>query len=598
MAFGFFQHLYLLMATGLGLLGVPLPLPLPPLPEDPVLLRTAPADAVLAVQWFGSAQPAPEPANRSERLAAEPEVRAAMAKLVLATRGMIESNWGERRRAAAVLAIYDQLIAAAQLPGCLYVVDVQPFAGGLVLACGDAESAADFAAAVGEAVAGLLPERLAVEPGDVAGVEFATLPLPDGLESVRWTAIDGYFVLTVGDRCAEHAVAALRADAAGLAGTVELRRLRAACKVERPVLRCYAAVSELSRRLPFAARLWQPLGLTAATSALAESGLEGDGFVSRMQMTVPQPDGLLGELRGKPLSQDDLALIPNDASLALAVRGRQNRLVEMGLHFSHMLAGRDPRGEWQQVLDRFSRQMEMELVDDLLAHIDDCVVAWSSPGQGGALFSSAVAAAPMRDGEAGSKGFDAFARKLTEIAPNKAKERADGRRLGTRGYLEQVQHAGHTLWWVDLIDREMPWAICFSATAKHALLGLQPQSMRDALEASAAPNFDQALVRKRMVARRGDAVAMYYLDAGAALGQSYAIGLMTFQLASLELQREGFDFDLADVPRLRSLQRHLGPELAVLEHTEGGFSWTRRGSLPLFDPLLVTCGMALLLGID
>ncbi|MFT4515295.1 MAG: hypothetical protein ACI91B_004009, partial [Planctomycetota bacterium] len=74
--------------------------------------------------------------------------------------------------------------------------------------------------------------------------------------------------------------------------------------------------------------------------------------------------------------------------------------------------------------------------------------------------------------------------------------------------------------------------------------------------------------------------------------------LVGFQAISYEWQSDGFAFDLSHVPRLESLLPHLGSELTVLEATLGGFRVTRRGSLPVFDALLISCGAACMLGID
>lgn len=91
---------------------------------------------------------------------------------------------------------------------------------------------------------------------------------------------------------------------------------------------------------------------------------------------------------------------------------------------------------------------------------------------------------------------------------------------------------------------------------------------------------------------------MLYLDLRAILNQTYAPLMLLFQASCLEWQREGFDFDIADVPRLSSLAPHLGPELVLLETVPGGCLITRRGSMPVLDPLLVSCSMACLLQLD
>jgi len=458
------------------------------------------------------------------------------------------------------------------------------------------EDAATVATAFTGAMNHLVPPSVEREPREIGGVEFETLPLPGEMQFLGWAAIDGYFAIAIGERAALQITAGLREQDPGLGGKAALQKLRAGCKVERPVLRTYAAFDKITAQVPFANKFWQPLGLSQCTAALAESGLEGADFVSRLQLALPEPVGLLGVLRGKPLSQDDLGLIPDDATVALALRANDGEFESALLQVMAAIAGQGLDQELEQWLAEAKRASGVHMRDDLMTHADDCAVAWSSPSQGGIGFTAAVAAVPLRDGETFATNLTAMWEKMIDIAPNKARDRAQGNRLsGHRGYLEHFEHGDSTVWWVDLIDRDFPFAPCWTSTEQHFLFGLLPQPLRSAIDASKLPNFDHALVRKPFVARRGDATAMFYLDLQAVLNEAYAPLLLMLQVSSLEWQREGVDFDIADVPRLQALAPHLGPELMLLEAVPDGCRITRRGSVPLLDLLLVTCGMACLM---
>ncbi|MCB9887128.1 MAG: hypothetical protein H6838_16670 [Planctomycetes bacterium] len=586
----------LVVASALGLIGTPLPLPLPPLPEDPALLRAAPAETMLYAQWFGAGTPAANPTNRSERLAAEPEVRAMLVKLLGAMRGVYEMAAARATEASHALTIYDLLTDALQRPGCAFVVDLQPLAGGVAVRFGD--DAGPVAAKFAQALAALAPKIAAKKTVTVDGIEFAGLTVGEEGPFFGSAAVDGYFAFAIGEKVARQLVAGLRNQDQGLAGNGTLQQLRDGAKVERPVLRTWAAPDKLAAKAPAANRFWGPLGLSRATAALAESGLEGDGFVSRVQLAIPKPSGLLGELRGATLSQDDLVLIPKDATMALAMRGGEGSFENLLLGVMGALTGQEPGGDWQQFLTQLQSRTGVQLRDDLLANAGDCVVAWSAPSQGGVGFTGAVAAVPLRDGEKFGEHLSAMWEKMVGIAPNKATDREAKRAISHRAYLEQFGHGGSKVWWVDLIDRDLPFAFSWTATANHFLFGLLPQPVRSAIDDSREPNFDQALARTPLIARRGAANAMLYLDLRGLLQQGYGAGLMTLEIASYEWQREGFDFDLADVPRLGALLPHLGPELTVLETTPGGCRLVRRGSLPVFDALLISCAAACLMAVD
>lgn len=590
----FLRHMFLVMASALGLVGIPLPLPLPPLPEDPALLRAAPQGSLLYVQWFGAGTPAANPGNRSERLAAEQEVRVMVDTLMAATRSMLEAEVGKAPQATQALSAFDLLVAALQRPGCAFLIDLQPLAAGLVVQFGDAAVAADATVA---AAFTALTGQAELSTEDIAGVPFRGVTIGDG-PFVGTAAVEGYLCVAVGKDAAAQMVAGLRNQDQGLAGHPALAPLRAGTKVERPVLRTWAALDTLAAKAPFASRFWGPLGVDKVHAAFAESGLEGDGFVSRLQLAVPKPTGLLVELGARPLSQDDLVLVPADATIAFALRGSDGGFENLLLGVLGALSGQPPERDWLQFQEQVQRTAGVQVRDDLLKNVGDCVVAWSAPSQGGIGFTGAVAAVPLRDGETFTRNLTAMWEKMTDVAPNKARERAENRRIGHRAYLEQFEHGGTRVWWVDLIDRDMPFAFSWTATSNHFLFGLLPQPVRCAIDASREPNFDRALARSPLIARRGPAAAMLYLDLAGLLQQAYAPGLMLLEIVSMAWQRDGFDFDLADVPRLQVLRPHLGQELTVLEAVPGGFRLVRRGSLPVFDPLLITCVAACLLAAD
>jgi len=600
MDFGdFFRHITLVFASYLGLLGIPMPLPVPPQPEDPALVRTAPADTALFVQWFGRGEAAADTKNRTELLAQEPEVRALINKLLSSARGALEHEGRRDKNFEPVLQLFDQATLLFEHPGCISVQNVMPFSGSLVVRTGDD--------AIRKAIEGVFAMRGGDEADfgkqDVAGVTFATLPLPANLGSLYWATIDGYFVLSVGEAATKQVVLGLQNKDAGLAGKPAMQKLRAACKVERPMLRTFADLPKLAEQAPFAEKFWQPLGLTAATAALAESGLEGDGFTSRLQLLVPpqarESAGMLGLLGGKPLSQDDLALIPGDATTALALRTTTGGLEKGGLLWASSFAGRDPARHWEQFVEQGRAQINVDIAKDLVAKLDDCIVAWNSPGQGGLGFTGAVASLPLRDSKAFGENLQGMWERLAEIAPTKEKARAQGERISPRrGYLGSFEHGGRKVWWMDHIDRDLPFGLSWTNTDRHGLVSMQPQQIRTAIDNSKFPNFDKALVRKRIVARRGNATAMIYMDLKGLLEQSYGALLVIFQMESHSWQSDGFDLDLSDLPRLESVARHLGPELTLLEPNDSGWMLTRRGSLPVLDPLLVTAGMAGLLILD
>ncbi|MFK7742835.1 MAG: hypothetical protein AB8H80_21165, partial [Planctomycetota bacterium] len=598
MEFGdFLRHVSLVFASYLGLLGIPAPLPVPPMPEDSALLRVAPADSMLFVEWFGAGPANDDPTNRTERLAAEPEVHAAILKLVESGREMVSHQTRGVPNQEQPLEIYDHVLTLMQKPGCAFVRSMTPFQGGLVVHAGN--DAHKVLRTINTVLQDTLSDGAPRSKKTIDGVEFDTIALSKGMEFVGWAAIEGYFVVSVGDAAARQAIAGIGNKDPGLRGKAGLTKLLEGTKVERPMLRTFAAVDQIVEELPWTKKFWEPLGLSNVTAALSESGLEGDGFVARTQLSVAKPTGLFGNLRGRPLSVDDLALIPGDATTALAMRCKEGSLEQTGLLLASSLAGEDPTPAWERTLDRFRAQFQIDLSTGLIAQLDDCAAAWNSPSQGGLGFTAAAASLPLKDASAFGENLTSMWRSLEDVAPNKERKLEQGGRIRSfGGYLDTFTYRGIKAWWIDHIHRDFPFGLSLTNTDRHGLMAIQPQALRSAIDASMAPNFDKALVREPVVARRGNATAMLYLNLKGVLNQGYGALLPTFQMASHEMHNEGFGFDLSDIPRLATLAPHLGPELVVLEPIEAGYRMTRRGTLPVLDSLLVSAGAACLITIN
>jgi hypothetical protein len=230
----------------------------------------------------------------------------------------------------------------------------------------------------------------------------------------------------------------------------------------------------------------------------------------------------------------------------------------------------------------------------MLQKADGQLTAWNAPSQGGFGFTAATARLGLRDGAAFAALFQRFMARMGEQLRSKAAVRAAGERLRRRdGYLESFRHGEHTVHWLDVLDDDLPFPLSWSAGTGALTLSLTPQSLRATLDACDAPNPDHSLARLPGVNRRGSATVLVQFDAAALVTHGYPLLPMLVQAGGSEWQRDGFDFDAADVPRLAALQPHLGRELLLFGPAAGGFAFRRSGTLPVVDPLTVALASAL-----
>jgi hypothetical protein len=428
------------------------------------------------------------------------------------------------------------------------------------------------------------------------GVTFHALPVDSEHSFLGWAEVDGWFLLAIGTETPAQLVAGLRNKDQGLGGNAAWQQLAPACSVARPstrafvdLARCYEIMAQSggAQALP----LFAALGLREATAAAACAGLEGDGFTSRLRIATPRGQGLLGVFDGTPLLQDDLARIPLDADLALSARVDAPAFEKAFVDAAAALFGDQARAEWERnVVAGFEAEFGLSWRNDVLAHLGGQLTAWNAPSQGGALFTGACGTLSLRDGKAFANPFQKLMDRLRAQMPSKAAAGEAGR-LQRREYLETFEHAGRKVWWVDSFDDDFPFAFTWMTTDTHVLCGLMPQAVRATLDAGDPPNPDRSLVKLPFLNKRGRATAMFYWNAQSVLAQGYAPLLVLLQAGGNEWQREGFDFDVADVPQPGTLLPHLDRELLLLEPVDGGWALTRNGTLPLCDPLTLLLGI-------
>ena len=391
-------------------------------------------------------------------------------------------------------------------------------------------------------------------------------------------------------------IAGLRGTSQGLKEHPEFDRLQSRCSVARPSTRAFLDLQRLYDILKATSgdRILQAnevLGLGQATAALSTAGLEGDGYCYRLQLAVPEHEGLLSAFGGQPLRQDDLLRIPRDAALALSVRLDAGKLEDGMLELFSSLFAPGARAEYErEFVGGFAEIMGLDWRADVLDHVGDQLTVWNAPSQGGALFTAAVGILSLEDAGALAASVRTMTDKLEELGPARAKAEhlAAGQRLRRNSdHIETFDHQGHHVWWLDILDDDMLFAPAWSVTEEHLLVSMVPQSLRSALDSNIAPNPDESLMRSTRYNKRGKATGLFHLDMRRIVETGYPALLLLLQSAGSEWQREGFDFDLADVPRASALLPHLGSELTLLEPNADGWALTRTGSLPVADPLLV-----------
>jgi hypothetical protein len=591
----FLLFFYLSTLSVLGLVGVPLPFSVPPLPEEPALLRIAPRDSLACFAWSGAATPDAKSANHTERLCAEPELRALVEALLRATRQAI----GDELGGAAGLAQSTLHFActALQRPGCVFVRSIAR-APKPTLEAGIAFKL-DGELAAGRALFGAYSMAMRAmahgemhEDVEVDGVRFRALPTDVEHAFVGIAEVDGWMLVAVGRDVPALMLAGLRDTSKGLLDNAGWRALAPGCQVARPATRTFVDCERLQRVLPelvgnAAVGFTEVLGVQRATAAVAVTGFDGDGFCSKSRVAVPEREGLLGAFAGPPVTQDSVLAVPVDADVALLMRVEPEKVEQALLTMFKVVGGDRVAGDYDEFQREFAQHLGLDWRRDLLTQLDGQVAAWNSASQGGFGITAATGVLGVRDVATFKKSMAQLLDAMGKRMKTKDAARAGGVRLGRRdGYLETFAHQDHTVHWIDSYERDVPFAPSWCVTPTALAISLWPQSLRATLDALDAPNPDRSLARLPAVSKRGNATLLVHLDVASLLQRGYPWLWLLLQQGAYEWQREGFDLDAADLPRLEAL-RHVGRELSRLEPDATGFTFTRTGTLPLLDPLTI-----------
>jgi hypothetical protein len=586
----------LLLAVG-GLFGLPMPIAVPPLPDEPALTRIVPKDAMAFFGWNGTAAADPKSPNQTEQLAAEPEIRAMVLQLRTALAGVAK---GEGNDLAA--GIFETVLASLERPGCVFVRRFGPrpiLEAGIVVRLGDAApTATRLLGKVGDAFRERQGDRQGAPPlhPDVTadGVVFHAMGSDKEHAFVGWAELDGWVALAIGTEMPAQIVAGLRGKDVGIEANADYAKLAPTCAVARPSTKAFVDLPKLVATLQAEAVEgvnFQPvldaLGLRGATAVVSQTGLDGQGFVQRLRLAAPAGDGLLGAFGGAPLDQGELTHIPLDAQIALSTRFDARKLEAALLAIASSVSGQDVAAEYERdFVGEFPQHVgELRWREDLLDHVGNQVTVWNSPTQAGLVGSGLTLALPLRNGGAFAESLATVMGIARKEMPSKEARRLRGAQPRRNSeYLESFVHKGATVHWIDILDDDVFVAPSWTIVGDHAFGSLLPQALRATLDALPT-NPDQSLAKLPLLNKRGAATAMFCWNAKELVALGYPLLVPALKSMSYEWQPDGFDFDVADLPQPRALVPHLGRELLLWEPVAGGYSLSRSGTLPVFDPL-------------
>jgi hypothetical protein len=596
-----FSFIELLILVFLGGSPLGLPLSMPPLPEDPAMSQVAPQECLWYLTWSGCAKPDPQSKNHTEQLLAEQEVQHFTSELETRLRDALKRGapQGAQATQAAILAEEGPNLVKVLLtrPTALFIERAAVSPAGAIVKGGAVISAGDQSKAVKDSIDRIVQVLLPQAKGSVPGE--LKLPMPPGAPPVELRWHKDYLVIGVGEDGAEDIIKRFGGKTPDW-----LANVRKELAVERPsVVHFLNIQTVLANVLPFAGlegfKVANSFGVDRVRFYANVSGLEGTSAVSRSLLSLDgKPRGLFTLLEAEPLKPADLARIPKDATFALAAKFDLDRAIK-GL--VSIVGQFDPQAQQQfdRTMAEARKELGFDVSQDIFQSLGNTWTVYNSPGEGGLVFTGLTAVVTVKDRERLLKAHDKLLANVRAVNEELARLNADNVRRGRRPgavLISDFKFAGHTVYFVNTIGAEAPFAPAWCVTDDELIVSLFPQMIKARLSRGSAGGSLGDLPEIADCFRTGQAPnAIFYQDTRSIFRLMYPLAHMFAAFICGELQQERVDIDVSLLPSMAAIEPHLHPGVSAVYVGENGIRWQSRQTLPGVSGALPVLGMSVFL---
>lgn len=603
---GFMEMLMVLLLSGGGFFSGAGLMGLPPAERDAAFLRCAPEGAVLYAEWAERSAGRPG-AKGIDGLVADPEVKLFVEKVRQAILDAVDEGPGRARPEQQVLAqnVPPLVMILANRSGCLYAdYDVEagiealkgvkagkarpaeaPLAGVRATLVVNGSDRADDAAKHITALVGLLPVEMRKE-----NLDRQPLPVPFDLSLTLHRHKD-YFILGFGKGTIDAAIAGLDGKSKGLASD---ERFTAAMK--RVSFERTASVGWLDVRgaLAKASKIFglqvegvaKMVGADALDSIVTATGVN-DGQIEYKTFigTGGRTDGIMSLTAGRAIKPADFKFVPADSDLVVAWSLNAPKIYREARKII-ATAGRGSIKIFDDVVAQIEKELGLSLEEDIFKAFGDVWTIHNSPASGKIFLTGLIAGLEVRDPAKAEKVFAQLMKVFKGALPG---EMAGGFRRRAV-YLSEGKFMDRTIYYVNTVGDEIPFAPAFCVTDRQVLVALNPQVIKAHLrfvdglkgEAGGAPReatFDSRL-GKEIPLPSQDLLSLSYVDAKTVIGQLYALAPYVGQVIFSEIQRDGGEIDIFSLPSARAIVPYIGKSISTCTRTKDGIMIEGRAALP------------------
>ena len=549
----------------------------PPLPDTPTLAKIAPEQCLFYVASAGTATPDPKSPNQAEQLLAEPEVQKLSAALetamktnlskTLAQNSPLPGTSGER--------LIDLVRLALAKPLALYISGVEMGPAGPAPRAGVAikfdEDVEQVKAKLAELIKLLPPPMLGTTK--INGEEWQTIqPVPQGAPGPQVTIVWGfqkkYFLAAVGEGEMEAMIARAKGEPPAW-----LVKLHNDLPIERVSTVGYLNVKTIRETFgpmagPQAAVAFDAVGLNNINALASAAGLDQTGYVVKTLVSLDgQPQGLLQFSTIQPLAAADLASIPADAGVALAIKINPLAVFDALMEMQGKI---DPRKRDEALAEvgMMEGQLGLKFRDEVLKPFGDSLCLYASLAN--PAVPDVTLSLQVKDSQQAAKTFD----KLMQLAD--AMLQAQGANNPAAPKLIKDNVGGKQTYVLPSSQPGFP-AISWCLTEKELVVSMTSPGLQAYLS---RPADFKSLAQSPDIAKTlsGDAapLALLYCDIKGIFEKFYPMAPILLMAA----QQQGANLTLPPMPPANAISPHLTPLIATVRRTPAGIEIAERTPVP------------------
>lgn len=318
------------------------------------------------------------------------------------------------------------------------------------------------------------------------------------------------------------------------------------------------------------------LGADQLKGISSVTGLEKTHCVTRTWIELgAERSGLLDIIEAKTLTADDLAPIPADATIAMAIKLDVAQTIQ---RIVALVAQFEPQAgaEFEREMAQAEISLGFHVINDLAKSVGDRWCLFQSPGQGGPLFTGWTAVVSVRD----SNKLKDVAKKIAALARQEVEQIPQGAQFRQTVTVEEVAVGGETMYFMNSIGMAIPFAPAWCVTDNELIVSLYPQGITEYfLQRGKTARFAELPQVKARLAE--NPLSLTYYDSKVIFDSVYPLALMGATMMFGELQREGINLNINSVPPASSISRHMQPASASIRFAADGIEMYSSRTLPI-----------------